>query len=76
MVGNDGTYKEYDIFYGHKVSSLQSPVYDTDNHLIIDYETEAATLQLGDLTPNSDGVFFGHDSDCNQWFSCKRINTF
>ena len=59
--GNDGTYKEYDIFYGHKVSSLQSPVYDTDNHLIIDYETKAATLQLGDLTPNSDGVF-GHDS--------------
>lgn len=60
--GNDGTYKEYDIFYGHKVSSLQSPVYDTDNHLIIDYETKAATLQLGDLTPNSDGMFFGHDS--------------
>ena len=45
--GNDGTYKEYDIFYGHKVSSLQSPVYDTDNHLIIDYETKQLPCSWG-----------------------------
>ena len=33
-----------------------------DKVVAIYYETEAATLQLGDLTPSSEGIFFGHDS--------------